>query len=81
MKLADFGTARIKTRLEGVTTLSPNAHARAPAGTPYFQAPEVQLGEQAAQPYSDVWTCCLVEVEWFTGKPAWKQTARTQVSS
>ena len=72
MKLSDFGTARIKTQQAGESTLHPNQGAgQGRAGTPYYQAPEVQMDGRQAQPHSDVWTTCLVGTEWFSGRRVW----------
>lgn len=43
-------------------------------GTPYYQAPEVQIDGKRAQPHSDVWCTCLLGTEWFTGKKSWTTT-------
>lgn len=69
---ADFGTVLIKVRMDRETTIR---GSRLPqnAGTPFYQAPEVQCDSLPAQPSSDVWTLCLAFVEWFTGRRAWKE--------
>lgn len=71
--LADFGTARLKTRqsLES-TTENDVSHNIDHPGTAYYQAPEVQIHGRRAQPHSDVWTTSVVGTEWFTGKRPWR---------
>ena len=54
-KLADFGTARLRNRMDRRAGEKPDR-----PGTAFYQAPEVQVNELAAQPHSDVWTLCLV---------------------
>ena len=71
MKLSDFGTARIKTRLDRESTFQ-GVEAGPNPGTQYYQAPEVQVHGNRAQMYSDVWSGCLTMLEWVMGKKAWK---------
>lgn len=70
--MADFGTARMKTKMGEETTISVTGLQQ--PGTPYYQAPEIQVDELQAQPSSDVWSLSLVLVELFTGRRPWDKS-------
>ena len=42
----------------------------------YYLAPEVHLQSKRAQPYSDVWSGCLLATEWYTGRKSWKTAGK-----
>ena len=42
----------------------------------YYLAPEVLIDGKRAQPYSDVWSGCLLATEWYTGRKSWKTAGK-----
>ena len=74
IKLADFGSARIKSNKQTGSVTNPQTGGFDNPGTPYYQAPEVLIDGKRAQPYSYVWSACLLSTEWFTGKQSWPAT-------
>ena len=74
-KLADFGVARIKRRMDGSTCLT-KTQTGSVVGTPWYCAPEVMAKEERAQRWSDVWSMCATLVEWFSLSELWKKIHR-----
>ena len=75
IKIADFGTIRIKTCLSSTSTYDPltDERTRQP-GTEFYQAPEVFCYNRKAQFASDIWSLCLTLTKLFTRRKPWSNS-------
>jgi hypothetical protein len=72
VKLADFGVAARLGAAGGADEGGAGGEAAAPAGTPYWMAPEV-VELRAATPAADVWSVGCLAVELTTGAPPYAE--------
>lgn len=76
IKLADSGLARLKAA-HPIT----QSHHTNTLGTTCYLAPEVSENGQRALSSSDVWSGCLVSLQWYTGKRSWRSTGPQSIQS